>query len=73
MNFRSSSSFGIPILLLFIVVLWINKLVHADEDCCAPPPLPAVATRFQQNAQVTVFLVREGLTDAEMQAIKEGA
>jgi hypothetical protein len=72
MKFRSPSSFGIPILLLFIVVLWINKLVHADDDCCAPPPLPAVAARFQQNAQVTVFLVREGFTDAEMQAIKEG-
>jgi len=60
MKFRSFSSFGIAILLFILVVLWINKMVHADVDCCPPPPLPAVAARFQQNAQVTVHLVREG-------------
>ena len=54
------------------MVLWINKLVHADVDCCPPPPLPTVAARFQQNAQVTVYLVREGFTADEMKAIKDG-
>jgi hypothetical protein len=48
------------------------KLVHAD-DCCPPPRLPAAAARFQQNAQVTVYLdTTTGFTDAEKQAIKAG-
>ena len=72
MKFRSFSSFGIAILLLFPVVLWINKLVHAD-DCCSPPLFPDVAARFQQNAQVNVYIdKRTGFTDGEMKAIKDG-
>lgn len=72
MKFRSFSSFGIGILLLFLVFLWISLLVYAD-DCCPPPLLPAVAARFQQNGQVTVYLdTTSGFTPQERQAIKEG-
>lgn len=50
-----------------MVVLLINKRVQAD-DCCPPPLAPTVAARFQQNAQVTVFLdTTSGFTDVEWQ------
>lgn len=72
MEYRSFSTFGIAILLLLLVAVWINKLVHAD-DCCPPPLLPSAAARFQQNAQVTVYVDRTtGFTDVEMQSIKAG-
>ena len=72
MKFLSFSSFGIVILLLFTVVLLLNKPVQAD-DCCPPPLAPTVAARFQQNAQVTVYLdTTTGFTDVERQAIKAG-
>lgn len=72
MKFLSFSVFGIAIFLLFMVVFWINK-PHQAYDCCPPPLLPPVAARFQQNAQVTVFLDKtSGFTDVEVQAIKAG-
>ena len=52
--------------------LFLNKPVQAD-DCCPPPLAPAVAARFQQNAQVTVYLdTTTGFTDVERKAIKAG-
>jgi hypothetical protein len=72
MKFPSFSSFGIAVFLLFLVVLWISKLVYAD-GCCPPPRLPAVAARFQQNAQITIYLdKRTGFTNGEIQEIKAG-
>ena len=72
MRSLSFSSLGIAILLLFIVVLLIDKSVQ-DDDCCPPPRRVPEAARFQQNAQVTVYLDRtSGFTDGELQAIKAG-
>jgi hypothetical protein len=72
MKSLSFSIFGIAILLLVMVVLLINKPIQA-YDCCPPPPLPAAAARFQQNAQVTVYLdMSSGFTADERTAIKAG-
>jgi hypothetical protein len=67
MRFPSFSSFGIAVFLLFIVVLLISKSAQAD-DSCPPPRLGPQAARFQQNAQVTVYLNTTGLTDMEVLA-----
>lgn len=67
MRFLSFSSFGIAIFVLLIVVLLISKSAQAD-DCCPPPRLGPQAVRFQQNAQVTVYLNTTGLTDIEVLA-----
>ena len=41
------------------------------EDCCSPPALSAAAGRFQQDAQVTVYIPNNsGLTTEEIAAIK---
>ena len=72
MRFLGFSILGIAILTLFVVVLLVNKSVQAD-DCCPPPLLPAAASRFQQNAQVTVYIdTTSGFTSVEKQAIKAG-
>jgi hypothetical protein len=72
MKFLRFSIFGIAILLSFIVVPLINKSVHAN-DCCPPPLRAAIAARFQQNAQVTVYLdITTGFNDDEKKAIKAG-
>lgn len=72
MRFLSFSSFGIAILLLFLVVLLIDRSVQAD-DCCPPPLRLPQAARFQQNAQVIVYLdTTSGFTGDERLAIKAG-
>ena len=72
MRFLSFSSFGMAILLLFLALLLINKSVQAN-DCCPPPLRIPQAARFQQNAQVTVYLdTISGFTGEERQAIKAG-
>jgi hypothetical protein len=72
MRFLSFPSFGIAILLLLIVILLVNKSVQAD-DCCPPPLRIPQAARFQQNAEVTIYLdTTSGFTDGERQAIQAG-
>ena len=64
---------GISLIVLTIIGITVYRPFGsaADPDCCSPPASPAAAGRFQQNAQVTVYIPNNsGLTPEEIAAIK---
>ena len=63
----------ISLIVLTIVGVAINKPLSyaAYFDCCSPPLVNPMAGRFQQNAQVTVYIpTNSGLTPEEIGGIK---
>src|SRR5215207_7626184 len=61
------------ILLTIVEVSIFQPFSYAAyfEDCCSPPALAPAAGRFQQDAQVTVYIPNNsGLTTDEIAAIK---
>jgi hypothetical protein len=62
---------GLIVLTVLGVAIYRPISDAAFFDCCPPPALHPSAGRFQQNAQVTVYIPNNsGLTAEEIAAIK---
>ena len=73
---RTSSKTILLIVIPTIFVIWSALLSDnsgAYFDCCTPPALAAVAARFPQGANVTVYIPpNSGLSPEEITAFKQG-
>lgn len=62
---------ALAILAITGIALYQPLSQAAYFDCCSPPALHPSAARFQQNAQVTVYIpTNSGLTTDEIAAIE---